>query len=63
MLDLVQQARVDPVTGMHDDVRVVDGGPHLGRQVTGALRHMGIRQQEESHGCLVPSLTRNKPMS
>ena len=35
-----------------DDVRLVDGRPHLGRQVAGPLRHVGVGQQEESgrHG-------------
>ena len=49
-LELVEEAYVDPVARVDDDVGRLDRFPHLRRQVASALGHVRVRQEQESGG-------------
>jgi hypothetical protein len=48
-LELVEEAHVDPVTGMEDHLRLVDAPPQLPREVLGPLGNMGVGDQQDPH--------------
>lgn len=46
----IQSGDVDPVTGVHHEVRPIDGAQHSIRQSRRAGWHMCVRQQKERRG-------------
>ena len=49
-LQSIEQCHSHPVARVDDEVGFVDGAPQLTRQVLGALRYVGVGQQEQSGG-------------